>query len=72
MVSMVVVFMATASTTASAGEEFGFYGPYADYGDYYPNYAYDDSYYDDGSCYVVQRRVHTKSGWHYHPVQVCS
>ena len=31
-----------------------------------------NSDYDDGSCYVVRRRVHTKSGWHYHPVQVCS
>ena len=31
----------------------------------------DDSYYDDGSCYVVQRRVHTRYGWRYHPVQVC-
>jgi len=55
------------------GLGFGFYGPYGYYyDDYYPSYAYDDSYYDDGSCYVVQRRVHTKSGWRYHPVQVCS
>jgi hypothetical protein len=52
---------------------FGFYGPYA-YDDYdygYPYYANDDSYYDNGGCYVVQRRVHTKAGWRYHPVQVC-
>ncbi|MGY4350143.1 hypothetical protein ACVWXM_006636 [Bradyrhizobium sp. GM7.3] len=26
---------------------------------------------DDGSCYVVQRRVHTKDGWHLQPRQVC-
>lgn len=50
----------------------GFYDPYAYYDDYNPYYAYDDSYYDDGSCHVVQRRVHTKQGWRYHPVQVCS
>ena len=34
-------------------------------------YAYDDSYYDDGGCYVVQRRMHTRYGWHLRPVQVC-
>jgi hypothetical protein len=56
---------------------FGFY-PY----DYYDDYAYDypygyypyassDSYADDGSCYVVQRRVHTKHGWRLQPRQVC-
>jgi hypothetical protein len=38
---------------------------------YYDNYAYDD-YYDNGSCYVVQRRVHTTHGWRVQPVQVCS
>jgi hypothetical protein len=51
---------------AFRGRGFGFHD------DYYPYYAYDDSYYDDGSCYVVQRRVHTKHGWRDHPVQVCS
>jgi hypothetical protein len=48
--------------------------PYAYYGDYdydYPHYAYDDSYYGDGGCYVVQRRVHTRYGWRSRPVQVC-
>ena len=42
-------------------------------GDYwdYPDYAYDDSYYDNGNCYVVQRRVHTSYGWRVRPVQVC-
>src|SRR6267154_1114807 len=56
---------------------FGFY-PY----DYYDDYAYDypygyypyassDSYADSGSCYVVQRRVHTTHGWRLQPRQVC-
>ena len=50
--------------------------PYAYYGDYdydypYYDYAYDDSYYGDGGCYVVQRRVHTRYGWRIRPVQVC-
>jgi hypothetical protein len=47
-------------------------GPYG-YDDYYdyPDYAYDDSYTDDGGCYVVQRRVHTRYGWRLQPVQVC-
>jgi hypothetical protein len=42
-------------------------------GDYwdYPDYAYDDSYYDNGNCYIVQRRVHTSYGWRVRPVQVC-
>jgi hypothetical protein len=58
------------------GRGFGGFGYYPyDYGyDYYdyPDYAYDDSYYDNGGCYTVQRRVHTRTGWHVHPVQVCS
>jgi hypothetical protein len=49
----------------------GFWGPgYDDYWDY-PDYAYDDSYYDNGGCYVVQRRIHTRYGWRVRPVQVC-
>jgi hypothetical protein len=50
----------------------GFWGP-GYYDDYwgYPDYAYDDSYYDNGGCYVVQRRVHTSYGWRVRPVQVC-
>ncbi len=56
-------------------EEFfvgGFFGPgfYDDYYDY-PYYVADDSYYDDGNCYVVRRRVHTRHGWRIQPVQVC-
>ncbi len=47
----------------------GFVGPYYDYWDY-PDYAYND-YYDNGNCYVVQRRVHTSYGWRIRPVQVC-
>jgi hypothetical protein len=50
----------------------GFWGP-GYYDDYwgYPDYAYDDSYYDNGGCYIVQRRVHTSYGWRVRPVQVC-
>jgi hypothetical protein len=54
------------------GLGYGLYGPYGYYGDYgYPYYAYGDSYYDDGGCYVVRRRVHTPYGWRIQPVQVC-
>jgi hypothetical protein len=50
---------------------FGGFYPYDDYAyDDYP-YGYDDSYSDNGSCYVVQRRVHTTRGWRLRPVQVC-
>jgi hypothetical protein len=53
------------------GRRFGFgFGGYYPY-DYYDNYPYDDSYYDNGNCYVVQRRVHTTHGWRLQPVQVC-
>ena len=45
----------------------GFVGDYWDY----PDYAYDDSYDDNGGCYIVQRRVHTSHGWRVRPVQVC-
>jgi hypothetical protein len=53
---------------------FGGYGYYPydyGYGYGYPDYAYDDSYYGADGCYTVQRRVHSRSGWHYRPVQVC-
>ena len=57
---------------------FGFFGvgigvgyPYDYYGDYPYDYAYNDYYYDDGGCYVVQRRVATPYGWRIRPVQVC-
>jgi hypothetical protein len=49
----------------------GFY-PYDYYDDYaYYPYGYSDSYYDNGNCYVVQRRVHTTHGWRLSPRQVC-
>jgi hypothetical protein len=52
--------------------DYGYGYGYPDYYDYgYPDYAYDDSYSGTGDCYTVQRRVHTRSGWHYRPVQVC-
>jgi hypothetical protein len=60
------------------GHDYGYhhYGcrPYGYWGDYaydYPYYTYDDSYYDNGSCYVVQRRVHTARGSRLQPRQVC-
>jgi hypothetical protein len=61
-------FMIAASGTATSRSVRGFYAY-----DYYDPYTYDDSYYyyDDGSCYVVQRRVHTTHGWRLRPVQVC-
>jgi hypothetical protein len=56
-----------------AGLGYGLYGPYGydDYGYGYP-YAYNDSYDDNGDCYVVRRRVHTTHGWRVRPVEVCS
>jgi hypothetical protein len=48
-----------------------FAGPYAYYDDYYPYYVNDDTYYDDGGCYIVRQRVHTRHGWRMRPVQVC-
>jgi hypothetical protein len=48
----------------------GWWGPGYDYWDY-PDYAYDDTYYDNGGCYIVQRRVHTAYGWRVRPIQVC-
>src|SRR5450755_4826396 len=50
---------------AFVGLGFGSY-----YDGYYP-YAYNDDYCDDGGCYVVRRRVHTRYGWRVRPVQVC-
>ena len=47
------------------------YAYYDDYGYPYDDYGYDDSYYGDGGCYGVQRRVHTRFGWRIRPVQVC-
>jgi hypothetical protein len=52
-----------------AGLGYGLYGYDDGYYDY--PYATSDSYYDNGDCYVVQRRVHTAHGWRRQPVQVC-
>ena len=46
-------------------------GFFVDDGWGYPDYAYDDTYSDDGGCYIVQQRVHTAYGWRIRPVQVC-
>lgn len=52
------------------GLGYGLYGPYGYYGGYgYP--YYDDYYADDGGCYVVRQRVHTRYGWRIRPVEVC-
>jgi hypothetical protein len=52
-----------------AGLGFGLYAPYAySYG--YP-YGYSDYDDDEGGCYVVQRRVHTRYGWRLRSVEVC-
>lgn len=45
-------------------------GSYGYYDGYYP-YAYNDDYYDDGGCYVVRRRVHTRYGWRVRRAEVC-
>jgi len=49
---------------------YGYPRPYG-YWDDYAYYPYDDSYYDNGSCYVVQRRVHTAHGSRLQPREVC-
>jgi hypothetical protein len=52
------------------GLGYGLYGPYGYYGGYgYP--YYDDYYADQGGCYVVRRRVHTRYGWRIRPVEIC-
>jgi hypothetical protein len=48
-----------------AGLGYGLYDPYG------YDYAYDDSYYGDGGCYLVRQRVLTRYGWRIRPVQVC-
>src|SRR5580704_17712453 len=50
------------------GLGLGFYAPYY-YGDYYPDYGYEEG--DEGQCYLVRRRVHTRHGWRLRSVQVC-
>jgi hypothetical protein len=53
------------------GLGYGLYGPYGYYDDDYYDYPYYSDAYDDGGCYVVQRRVLTPYGWRLRPVQVC-
>jgi hypothetical protein len=54
---------------AGLGIGYGLYGPgYYGYG--YPAYAYDDGY-EDGGCYLVRQRVHTRYGWRFRRVEVC-
>ena len=38
----------------------------------YGGYPYAYSGYDDGGCYVVQRRVWSPYGWTVRPVQICN
>jgi hypothetical protein len=47
-----------------------FVGAGPGYYDDYP-YYYDDGYADDGGCYIVRQRVHTRHGWRLRHVQVC-
>ena len=80
--SAVAAFKEVSRAVASTVEEFrrgefhrrafvGFgLGSYGYYDGYYP-YAYNDDYYDDGGCYLVRRRVHTRYGWRVRPVQIC-
>lgn len=51
------------------GLGYGVYGPYGYYGGYGPYYG--DDHADDGGCYVVRRRVHTRYGWRIRPVEIC-
>jgi hypothetical protein len=50
------------------GLGLGLYGYGYPYG--YP-YGYDGYYEDEGGCYLVQRRVHTRHGWRIRRVEVC-
>jgi hypothetical protein len=53
------------------GLGLGLYAPYL-YGGYGYGYPYGyASYYDDGGCYLVRRRVMTPWGWRIRRVQVC-
>jgi len=73
VVSAAVDFMIGRFFRRHFGRRFGFgFYPYDDYAYDYPyGYGYNDAYYDNGSCYVVQRRVHTTHGWRLQPRQVC-
>jgi hypothetical protein len=62
MVVFAAVDFMIASATSGAAYEY----PYGC--SYYP-YGYNDAFYDNGSCYLVQRRVHTTQGWRLQPVR---
>jgi len=49
----------------------GYYDGYWGYPGVAGNDSYAEPYHPDGSCRVVQRRVHTSYGWRVSPVQVC-
>jgi hypothetical protein len=50
-----------------AGLGYAYYDDYYDY----PAYAYDDAYYGDGGCYLMQQRIHTRHGRRIRQIQVC-
>jgi hypothetical protein len=50
----------------------GYYGPGYGYGYGYPySYAGYGGYYDEGGCYLVNRRIWTSYGWRLRRVEVC-
>jgi hypothetical protein len=52
------------------GARFGLgLGLYAPYG--YPYYGYSGDYDDEGGCYLVRQRVHTRHGWRIRRVEIC-
>lgn len=56
------------------GLGYGLYGPYGPYGYYGSPYyygGYEGYYDDDGGCYLVRRRIHTRYGWRIRPVEIC-
>jgi hypothetical protein len=46
-------------------------GLYAPYGYGYPYYGYSGDYDDEGGCYLVRQRVHTRHGWRIRRVEIC-
>lgn len=54
------------------GFHHGGFGPGIGYGGYYddPYYGYEEG--EEGQCYLVRRRVHTRHGWRHRTVQICN